>query len=697
LNGCFVNFNFPTFQSTVGTGGAVAATGSSAPLGGLQQLGNAQAHTHTITLRPAFNANTTWIHGNHTVKAGAEVWFQGNITAPPSGVRFTFNSTTNMGATAQPYSPPSGLSGQQMGFGYANLLLGDVTVSSQSAPTDNRMGKSQWALFVQDSWKVTRKLSVDFGLRWDMATASREQYGRSSSLGLTTPNPSLGGRLGAPIFEQTCNCQFVSNYPYAFGPRLGFAYQVNAKTVVRGGWGLAYSFAPDINAVSAAIQDNTPSGINGFLNVHDAGALPRPVWPNFDPGQSPLPGQITGFTNFAFVDPHGSRPPRQNQWSIGVQREITHSFVIEASYVANRGVWWTGPVGYVNQVSPQTFAKYGLNPYGNAADNLLLSSAISSAAVVSRVGNVTPYPGFAGTNTLINALRPYPQFSTILVTNSPTGATYYDSLQVKGTKRMSHGLQANGTFTFSKAMVRTRQDLYNPDSSSKSIQNTDQPFLFNANIMYETQTWFANRTLAMVTKNWQFGAFVQYGSGLPLLPPQATTANNLGTTSEMIRVPGQPLFNKDLNCHCINPAIDQVLNPAAWVNPTAGTFGPGPFYAGIPPAGSFNLYYTDFRSARRPQESINIGRNFRFTERVNFQIRAEFSNALNRTLIGNPSTVNPLAAPTRVGGVITGGFGAYTLSTVVKGATPSGTTNNTAVGQLSSLPRQGTLIARFTF
>ncbi len=161
----------------------------------------------------------------------------------------------------------------------------------------------------------------------------------------------------------------------------------------------------------------------------------EPVWPNFDPGQSPLPGQTTGFTGLSFLDPNASRPPRQNQYSLGIQREVSRDFVIEASYVGNRGVWWTGsPTNpYINQVAPSTFAKYGLNPYTNAADNLLLNSAISSASVISRVGNVTPYSGYPTTNSLLNALRPYPQFSSITVTNSPTGNTYYDSLADQST------------------------------------------------------------------------------------------------------------------------------------------------------------------------------------------------------------------------------------------------------------------------
>jgi hypothetical protein len=250
---------------------------------------------------------------------------------------------------------------------------------------------------------------------------------------------------------------------------------------------------------------------------------------------------------------------------------------------------------------------------------------------------------------------------------------------------MSKGLQVNGTFTYSKSLVLTREDIFNPASSGKSIQATDQPFLFTANILYQTQKYFSNKYLSAITRDFQFGAFLQYGSGLPLTPPAATTLNNLGS-SEQIRVPGQPLFLKDLNCGCINPYTDQVLNPNAWVNPPAGTFGPGPT----------TLYYTDFRQARRPLENFNIGRNFRIREKYVFSVRAEFVNIFNRTQIGNPSTTNPAGALTHNGaGQLTGGFGVIN-ETVANGAVPS-ITSNGVVGQLYQQPRQGTLVARFQF
>jgi Carboxypeptidase regulatory-like domain/TonB dependent receptor len=681
LPGCQASFNFPTFVSMVGLT-------TTQPLGGMQQMGNAQAHTHTNTERPAFNANASWIHSNHTFKFGSEVWIQGNITAPPSGVSLTFGTN----GTAQPYTVPAGLAGQNMGFPYASFLLGDFNAASQIAPNDVRMGKIQWAFFAQDSWKVTRKLTVDYGLRWDYATVPHEQYGRSADLGATTPNPSVGNRLGAPIFEATCNCSFVQPYKFAYGPRLGVAYQVNPKTVIRGGWGLVYGFAPDIGASTASNQTNTPVGINAFANVSAPGALPQPVWPNLSPGQSPLPGQITGFTGFTALDRNAARPPRQNQWSIGMQRELTRDFVLEASYVGNRGVWWAGPLGYINQVSPAAFAAFGLDPFHNPADNLLLSQPISTPAIAAKLNGFLPYPGYSTTNTLINALRPFPQFSTIAVTGSPTGKTWYDSLQVKANKRMSKGLQVGGTFTWSKALVFTRQDLFNAASSTKSIESTDQPLVLSINMLYQTQKYFDNRLVTLITKDWQFGGFVNYASGLPLTPPASTATNNLPGGSEQIRT-GQPLYLKDLNCGCINPYTDQVLNPAAWTNQPSGTYGPGPSPGLLP-----GLLYTDFRGARRPSESFNIGRNFKLgkAERpIVLSVRAEFANIFNRTQIGNPVTTNPATGLTHdpVTGHITGGFGGIN-EVFAKGSTVTTFGN---ASQLFVSPRQGTLVARITF
>jgi len=170
--------------------------------------------------------------------------------------------------------------------------------------------------------------------------------------------------------------------------------------------------------------------------------------------------------------------------------------------------------------------------------------------------------------------------------------------------------------------------------------------------------------------------FGYYASGIPLTAPTTNTtgypgALALGTINNLtfqtgqyqLQVPGQPLYLKDLNCHCFDPNTTFVLNPAAWTNPAPGQFG-GPTYS------------NDFRGERRPVENFGIGRQFHFLEKVSLNIRAEFTNIFNRTYMNNPSVTSPQTpavcktasgangACTQPGQLIVSGFGAINTSTV---------------------------------
>ena len=299
LQGFELNRTFPTIMGMM-----------SSTLGGMQNVGPAGGiQAHTFQERPTFNANLTWVRGKHTYKFGAEAYFQGTVNKPFAVVQLSATTTSpvNSGATALPLTGLN-LGGQAIGFGYANFLLGDFAQIEQDAGADYRLGGSQYALFLQDSWKVTRKLTLDYGLRWDYGRVQTDTYGRLPNLG-NVPNPSAGGRLGATIYGANCHCSFANNYPYAVGPRLGVAYQVAPKTVLRGGFGVVYSFVPDLGGVSPPLAGlNAPGGINAFANISDPGVLPQPFFPNFDPGVYPeLPGSISSAP--PALDRNAGRPP----------------------------------------------------------------------------------------------------------------------------------------------------------------------------------------------------------------------------------------------------------------------------------------------------------------------------------------------------------------------------------------------------
>jgi hypothetical protein len=683
LKGTNVNL-FPSIQGLLGA------------QGGLSQNLGPGTEARISNTQPTQVASITWVRNNHTYKAGGEGRFEGypafNNTYANAWIIFT--------ATESGLPSLNGVSlpGGTVGFPYASFMLGGVDNGFIGVPTKTRIGSHAFSWFVQDTWKVTRKLTLDYGLRWDFESYLQAEHGLMPDFSPSTPNPSVGGRLGAVIFEGygpgRCNCAIAHNYPLAFGPRVGVAYQITPKTVLRVGGGVSYS-KPDDNALLSYSTGNqqiysAPVYGDPAYNLRDG--LPyKIVFPNFDPGQIPAPGTIS--TPQVTFDRNSGRPPRIIQWSLGLQRELARNLLVEATYVGNRGVWWkTAFMINPNLIDPRALASVGLS-LNNPADLQLLSSPLNSAVAAQRGFSNPPYPGFPIGAAVNQALRPFPQFGNMTkVSYAPLGNTWYDAMQAKATNRFSHGLDFGSSFTWSKQLqIGTEEDWSSGGpvlpptndilnrNQNKYLSGFDQPFLLVVSGNYTTPGVKWNKALSWVARDWQLGAVLRYGSGLPIMSPIATnglrellfrqtgpTSTNGGTFFN--RVPGQPLFLQDLNCHCFDPNKTFVLNPAAWTNPAPGQWGTA--------AG----YYTDYRYQRRPFENMSLARLFRIKEKVAVQIRAEFTNIFNRTEMNNPTSVNALATQARNAvGQATAGFGFI---------------NN---GTTFSAPRQGTLVARFTF
>jgi hypothetical protein len=701
LSGFVIHRQFPSITGLcASTFGVTGCTG----YGGMQNLGEA-IQTLNLEEKPSVTGNLTWIKGSHTFKFGAELYLEQIYNGSFSTVTLAASAPPgNLGATAQPFNPTINLNGFTQGFGYANFLLGDYTSTTQAPQENYRQGQQAWALFLQDTWKISRKLTLDYGIRWDLATVYHEQYGRLGQFDPTIPNANAGGHLGATKYANTCNCQFYQpGYPYGVGPRVGVAYQINPKTVFRGGFGVNYQFVGATAGGIVAANGAYPlSGINPFVNIETPGAIVAPSWPVTDPNRYPVAGTVGGFGSTPVMpDANQNRPPRIAQWSLGLQREISRDFLVEAAYVGNVSAWLSGgPLGFLSQISPATFAKYGLYPYpgtgpagyaykpaglncqaGNDCDRLLLSQPINSTAVVSKLAsagftNFSPYTGFPGTNSLMSALYPFPQFGAIGPSGSATGNSKYDSLQIKVTKRYSHGFQASGAYTWAKGFTRpTRQDFYNAQGNPWQLQQIP-PQALTFNFTYTVQkAAFLPRFVNIVTKDWQVGFFASYQSGSFIAPPTSPTTNFL--TSEETRT-GQPLYLRDVNSKSVNPYTDVVLNKDAWAACPVNTTCP-----------ATSTYYTDFRNPRHPIENANFGRNFRFGKdgRYDLYVRGEFVNIFNRTEFPNfpTTTPNPQAAVAKNGlGILTGGFG-------VINAYQAPNTSTIFTG------RTGTLIAKFTF
>ena len=650
--------------------------------------------------RPSGNASMTWVHNNHTYKAGAEVIIDGYNSAVESFANGDFTFSAN--ETSQPFYLALTNPAFTVGNNYASFLLGAVDSGSTAANANSRLGNHSIAAFVQDSFKVSRKLTLDYGIRYDFVMYLREQYGRVAAFSPSVANPKVGGLPGGVAFEGSgaghCNCSIAHNYPFGLGPRLSVAYQITPKTVFRAGGGVQYGKSPEFGWLGGSI--------NGLVNF----GTPNPYFPKFTLSQGlNVPSSFPSIDAGAFpvtpagretptyvIDPQAGRPARIFTWSIGLQRELARNLVVEAAYVGNRGVWEQSNITQVNVITNQILANSGFN-LNSASDRLELSSPLS-AYLGSDPRIKLPYAGFPLTAAVYNTLRPYPQFnSNLQLLWSPDGKSWYDSLQAKVSKRYSHGLDLQGAFTWQKEMQISAENSYalfgganGAGTFQNDVTNYDQnkylsiqsrPLQFVVSGSYTTPKWKANRVVGLATGDWQFGTVLRYQSGAVIQIPGTTNGlnNQIGRGGNLaVRVPNVPVFLKDPNCGCFDPTKELILNPAAFTQAPVGQFS-----ASTP-------YYNDIRATRFPAESMSLARNFRFGHegRAVLSIRAEFSNIFNRRFTPAPvlssvaAGLSTLTTPTTYGptGLLTGGFGFI----------------NTA-GGAGQQPRTGQLIGRITF
>jgi hypothetical protein len=660
----------PTINGTAGANGM--GMGIMTPAIGSNFGPNAQQHQWSQ--KPTGTATLSWVKGDHTYKFGAEFHADSFPSQPitPANGSFTFAAQQ----TALPYLQTTSTGGGTIGFNYASFLLGAVNNGAIGKLSDFHLGKHSLGFFAQDSWKATPKLTVDYGLRWDYMTYLRNN-GFVPAFGFNVPNPAYGNLPGAATFEGygpgKCNCSFASNYPYNFGPRLGIAYQINRKTVFRGGIGVSYAQTAAFEMSSLRFGSNVSfsNPIYGLpVSQLKNGPPILPVWPNFDPGQ--IPASPGGSPPAGAFDPHAGYPPRLLMWSIGIQRELSKDMALEVTYVGNRGAWWNsdGVLTDPNRVTKEILSAHHFDPtLTNSTDNAVLLQQFSALtpAQIAKYNLKAPYAGFSG--TVSQSLRPYPHAGNISISWAPLGNTWYDALQVRFTKRYSHGLSMTANYSFQKELV-VGPDTQNPAfmvgapvinlddlRSNKTLSGLSIPHRIVIAANYITPTVNVYRPLSWLIKDWQFGAYLTYQSGYLIPPPTATNVPNpaqllslsgsaihaFGNASYYARVPGVPLYTTDINSH-YDPFKVFVLNPAAWTNPAPGQFG------------SVSAYYNDYRYRRVPTENMSLARIFRIKEEASLQLRVELQNVFNRTRIPNPS--NQLNVPqTVVNGVPIAGFG----------------------------------------
>jgi hypothetical protein len=442
---------------------ASIATFPNVQIGNMTQLGNWESGDGgTSSLTHSFAGTFTRLQGSHNIRFGPEFRvYRQNLHRFPldTAPQLSFSSTYTRGPLDSSAAPT-------VGGEFAAFLLG--IPSGELDRTASFAQQDKWfGVFVHDDWKVTQKLTLNIGLRYEYEAPVTERFNRSvAHFAFDQPSPIAAqaqanyarnsvAELPASQFRVMGGLTFAgaNGNPRTywepdkldFMPRFGFAYQAAQRTTLRGGYGI-YFDTVGVNKTSgqqAGFSQSTPiqASLNSGLTFVATTANPLPSGllapKGADGGLATNLGQ-----SVTFYPAHRKRAYVQ-RWSFGVQQQVAGQFLVEASYVGNRGT----RVG-INRQLNNTPAQY------------LSTSPVRDAATINFLSQSFPNP-FLGTNPIYtanisraNLLRPWPQFSGVSV-EDPVGYTWYHALQTRLEKRFSHGYTLQVSYTWSKAMQAT--------------------------------------------------------------------------------------------------------------------------------------------------------------------------------------------------------------------------------------------------
>jgi hypothetical protein len=522
------------------------------------------------------------------------------------------------------------------GNGFASFLLGQGFTGGTE---NDRFVGQQWrshAWYAQDDWKVTPRLTLNYGVRYEFTLPPLEQTDKWSDLDPNLPNPKAGNLPGALRFAgfgpgRENSRTITPGWYGGIGPRAGFAYAWGGTTVIRGSVGRSFGIAKTITG-SAHFEGSTlvfsaSSLDNGITPIFllDQGLPPytRPpvIDPAFSNGASP-----------AFWDGEAVRLPENYQWSISVQRQVGASTVFEANYHATIGAHLVAGLKRYNQLPFSALERYG---------RTLLSSAITSSAAVN-AGFRLPYADincqFSATCAPVSvaqAIRPFPQFRDINTASGhgdKSGHSSYHAMLLKVDRRYGSGLTLQGSYVLSKLI--TDADGYNPDNATldhynrrleKSIGEFDLTHNFKMTYIYELpfgkgKRYATSGLASWIVGGWRIAGSQFYSSGYPL---------GLGNSAAL----GAILFNG--RSAATVPSNDGWLATFTGAPNWKGSdrFFKAPAFFGAQPtdrAGNVTRHNPKARQRANLNENFSLAKTFQFTERVRTDLRWEMFNALNR-------------------------------------------------------------------
>lgn len=599
-------------------------------------------------------ANLLWNHGRHTFNLGFQTRhsLQDIIDCAFCSGTFSFSQRTT--STPNSADPNFG----SYGSSFASFLLGEADAATRVFASETRLRNKAFAIYVQDDVKLSSRLTVNAGLRYDILVPFTEDHNNILFIDRTAPNPGADGLLGAATKFGTCTgCAGITRADIHWTnwqPRLGFSYQLTPKTVLQAGFYLTYLNGGAYEFGTAFAASFMSTLTNGFY-LRSSNGSSTPSYGSWDTQtlpraqQNPFSPTIgNGGTIFDFPYRKANklpyRPysgsvgtvPYDQAWSLGIQRELPWNMMMSVAYVGNRAIHLPTTLEISNQPNPSVLQ------YGSLLGDNILDPAVVAA------GFTPPYSGFAsqfgGGATLEQALTPYPMFGEVYPSYEMDGTGFYNALQVQAEKRFSGGLSYLANATFSRLMANTNvgsgpystngMNAYNP-KPEWGPSWLDQPYNVKLVATYELPFGPKKRFLrksgvtGALAGGWQIGAILNYAGGFAFGPTNNYNPLLVNSFDRPNLLPGVPLktytYQRSRDYFSGKTAVQPVqFSTNAFQNT-------GPWELG-----NAKRSYAELRTPRFLMENFDAIKSFQLWERLRASIRIDYFNAFNRTQFQAP-------------------------------------------------------------
>ena len=558
-------------------------------LGGLSQGFGYYGPENTLF----WTADVQKIVGRHTLSFGGWYGRDHFVTDNQTGTEMDFLSV-----------PTSGVGAPGTGYGLASYLLGlPSTAGRVIGSTEGDMITDYYAAYVQDSFRVTPKLTINLGVRYDFFPPSKNQHGSGTfswELGkyvYDLPNPSTGapGNLRRGLIDPDYN---------NFQPRIGLAYQISPNTTLRASFSIFNDVIGENPQSQQGNRGNWPYSFPQSVTGLNTG-LPTAYLQNPFPGPAAGSDTPLGCQQCLEVAREGTRTPYVQMWSLSLQRQLTPSTLLQASY----------------------FGSHGINQLGQIVDN---------TAVVP------------GTDAYQNRQK-YPDFPPYVNNGFNGFPSWYNGLSVEMRKTTSHNISYLVAYTWSKTLdimdsliVGINYPFAQPTRFTirdfKGPASFDVTHRLTASYAWEIPVNTKNKLANAIVANWTFSGVATIDSGSPYYVLLESDNANIGSVGG--RLTSQP----DLVCNPVlsNPTIDRWFDTSCYKIPPFGTQG----HAGKHGLYTDGMFNTDFAFAKR----------WPFKETRGFEFRAEFYNGFNNHTFGKPGyTIDAPSSYGKVSSVRQGG------------------------------------------